>query len=250
MLFRSEVVDYIAVNGAQGQVLLRSPWLFWVCSLCACVFSAALLGLLFFAQHTQTLKVNGQLAWDKALSPVYSPYRGQIKQLAQKESSQLKQGQLLLTIATADGEQPIRVSEAANLAMLLVKPGQQIEAGQLLAQLIPADARLQAEFRVPAQALPYIHEGTKLGLRIDAFPYQKFGMFEGEISQIAGVASGEAQTEKKYRVVVQLPQQATRYFGKTVAFQADMLVDTDIALYQHSLLASMFEPLLAVKGTL
>lgn len=248
MLFRSEVVDYIAINGGQGQVLLRSPKLFWFFSLLACIFSIALLALLFKGQHTQNARAAGQLVWDRAMITILSPSSGMIRHIAKKESSQAQADELLLSLQTSTGEQAIRLPQAGNLAMLMIKPGQQVEAGQVLAQLIPEQARLQAEFRVPASSLPYLQPGKKLALRIDAFPYQKFGMFEGVISEIAGVASADATGEKKYRIVVQMPQQSTRYFGKTVAFRADMAVDTDLPLYQHSLIESMFEPLLAMKG--
>ena len=211
-------------------------------------FSLALLALLFLGQHTQNAKVQGQLVWDRAVIPLLSPYTGYVKNIVQKESSQLTQGQILLDIVSSDGIKEVSIPQAGSLAMLMVKPGQQIETGQVLAQVIPTDARLQAEFKVPPSSLPYIQEGKKLALRIDAFPYQKFGMFDGIVSAISQVGISDGTAEKKYRVVVQLPQQSTRYFNKTTPFQADMLVDTDIPLYQHSLLESMFEPLLAMKG--
>ncbi len=248
MLFRSEVVDHIAGNGGQGQVLLRNPGLFWFFSLLACVFSLALLGLLFFGKHTQNARVTGQLTWDQALSLVASPTTATVQQIQIKESNQVMPGQILFVLLAAGKSYPVYATQAATVGMLLVKPGQYVEVGQTLAQLIPNQARIQAEIKVPANALPYLREGQVLPIRIEAFPYQKFGMFNGVVSDIARVALADQQGEKKYRVIVKMEQQQASYFGKGVAFQADMQVDTELPLYQHSLLDSMFEPLLAMKG--
>ena len=87
-------------------------------------------------------------------------------------------------------------------------------------------------------------------LRFDAFPYQRFGSYQGQVIKTAQaiVLPNEVDMpvtvqEPVYRVEVQLESQQIRAFNNDVPLQSGMLLSADIVLEQRSLLAWLFEPI-------
>ena len=75
-----------------------------------------------------------------------------------------------------------------KIESLSVTLGQMINSGDSLAQIIPANSK--GYFLVlwlPNSSIPYVRMGDKINIRYDAFPYEKFGQFPGEILSISNV---------------------------------------------------------------
>jgi membrane fusion protein len=70
------------------------------------------------------------------------------------------------------------------VAKLIATAQSQIQAGQLIMTVIPSDSNTVAEIRVPSKHFAKMKEGQKVYFKLEAFPYQKYGLFEGEIYQI------------------------------------------------------------------
>jgi hypothetical protein len=61
MLYRREAVEHFYASKSEGQILLRCPAVLWGCSVAALTLCAAVLAILFFASHTQRLRMAGQI---------------------------------------------------------------------------------------------------------------------------------------------------------------------------------------------
>ncbi|WP_273876769.1 HlyD family efflux transporter periplasmic adaptor subunit, partial [Serratia marcescens] len=69
---------------------------------------------------------------------------------------------------------------------LSVTPGQMVNTGDSLAQLIPSNhAIYYLVLWLPNSSVPYVSRGDHINVRYDAFPYEKFGQFPGVIESIA-----------------------------------------------------------------
>lgn len=71
---------------------------------------------------------------------------------------------------------------------LSVTQGQMVNAGDSLAQIVPAES--QGYFLVlwlPNGSVPYVKAGDRINVRFAAFPYEKFGQFAGKILSISSV---------------------------------------------------------------
>jgi membrane fusion protein len=161
------------------------------------------------------------------------------------------------TELSARGELLITAPISGRITNLVAETGANVRAELPLLTIMPDNAELQAILLVPTRAYGFVMPGQRTRLRFDAFPYQRFGLYEGEVIKTAQaiVLPGEvdmpvAVQEPVYRVQVALGQQAIRAYGTTVPLQSGMLLSADIVLEQRSLISWLFEPILSLQGRL
>jgi membrane fusion protein len=87
--------------------------------------------------------------------------RGQLAQLA----AQLAQNE-------SAGGTVLRAPRAGIISTLLVKSGQNVASGQPLLSILPLGSELEAQLLVPSNAIGFVHDGTPVVLRYQAYPYQ------------------------------------------------------------------------------
>lgn len=126
-----------------------------------------------------------------------------------------------------------------------------------LAAMAQLSGQLQAILLVPTRAYDFVSPGQRTRLRFDAFPYQRFGLYEGEVLKTgqAIILPNEIEMpiaiqEPVYRVAVALDAQEIRAYGSSVPLQSGMLLSADIVLEQRSLLSWLLEPILSLQGRL
>lgn len=136
---------------------------------------------------------------------------------------------------------------------VLADRGQTTGAQTLLLSILPAGTQLEAKLLVPSRSIAFIAPGDLVSLRYQAFPYQRFGTFKGQVTEIprSMVAPGEADApialqESAYRVTVKIEAQAVRTERSEVPLQPGMQLDADIWLERRRLVEWLFEPLLTV----
>ncbi|WP_280152260.1 HlyD family efflux transporter periplasmic adaptor subunit [Piscinibacter sp. XHJ-5] len=136
---------------------------------------------------------------------------------------------------------------------VLADRGQTTGAQTLLLSILPGDGRLEAKLLVPSRSIAFIAPGDQVSLRYQAFPYQRFGTFKGQVTEIPRtmVAPGEADgpvalQESAYRVTVKIEAQAVRTERSEVPLQPGMQLDADIWLERRRLVEWLFEPMLTV----
>ena len=161
------------------------------------------------------------------------------------------------TELSARGEMLITAPISGRVTNLVAETGANVRAELPLLTIMPDNAELQAILLVPTRAYGFVMPGQRTRLRFDAFPYQRFGLYEGEVIKTAQaiVLPGEvdmpvAVQEPVYRVQVALGQQEIRAYGNTVPLQSGMLLSADIVLEQRSLISWLFEPILSLQGRL
>ncbi len=138
-----------------------------------------------------------------------------------------------------------------------VHPGQSVSQQKSLLTIIPLDTVLYAELFLPSRAIGFISEGQKVLFRYDAFPYQRFGLYEGTVLQVAQavITPEEAgiplpTNESVYRVKVSLGSQFVETYGKRLALQSGMSLSADIILEERSLGEWLFAPIYSLRGKL
>lgn len=152
----------------------------------------------------------------------------------------------------------LRAPRAGIVSTLLAKPGQHVAVGQSLLSILPHGASLQAQLLVPSRAVGFITPGSRVVLRYQAYPYQKFGQQYGEVASISRSAlspeavialTGHAAKQPLYRVKVKLDRQRILVYGKPHTLKPGMALSADIMMDRRSLLQWVFEPLYGLKGS-
>jgi membrane fusion protein len=192
-----------------------------------------------------------QIQWENQLQTLPVEQQRQLQQL-QAERLQFEQQK---TELLARGEVLLTAPVAGRVTNLVVSMGQQLQGSQVLMQLLPESGFLYAQLLVPTRAFGFIQPGQTTWLRFDAFPYQRFGLYQGEVSQLSKAVlmaqdpdSPVQIQEPVYQVQVQLNQQFIEAYGERLPLQAGMLLSADIVLEQRSVLSWLLEPLFSLKG--
>lgn len=146
----------------------------------------------------------------------------------------------------------LRAPRDGIISAVLPKAGQTVSAGQSLLSILPAGSTLQAQLLVPSRAIGFIDPGSKVVLRYEAFPYQKFGQQYGTVIDVSRSALtspeitallGEQSQQPLYRVQVALNRQYVLAYGHDEPIKPGMALQADILMDRRSLLEWVFEPL-------
>lgn len=137
------------------------------------------------------------------------------------------------------------------------QPGQSVAASASLATIIPQEAGLEAHLLAPSKAIGFVETGQTVLLRINAFPYQKFGQVRGtviavdqspvlDVAPISNSVSREESGDPLYRVAVKLERESLLGYGKSQKFKVGMTLEADIRQERRRLARWVIDPLLNI----
>jgi membrane fusion protein len=190
--------------------------------------------------------------------------RSELKQLpirAEKMMSEYKRQLAVLEqqIIETKGRESysIKSSISGHVTSIQSKVGQSVGSHQPLLAILPDDAVFLAELFIPSRAIGFIEVDKEVLIRYDAFPYQRFGLYKGTISNVAEsiFLPGELPipvtlNEPVYRAKIKLDSQYVSAFSKQLTIQSGMLLDADIILEKRSFIEWILEPLYSLKGNI
>ncbi|MCL2914998.1 HlyD family efflux transporter periplasmic adaptor subunit [Shewanella corallii] len=134
--------------------------------------------------------------------------------------------------------------------------GEFIRKGNVLATLIPKGSQLQAELYVPADAIGFIQSGQTVAMRYSAFPYQHFGVQNGQVVNVSKVISlpEELETSIKlegavYKVTVAIESQSINAKGDDIPLEAGMELEASIKLEKRSLMQWILDPIYSLRDS-
>jgi len=148
----------------------------------------------------------------------------------------------------------IRAPVAGRVSTLQATVGQNAHPQRLQLEIIPEEAALQAELFITARAIGFVEPGQPVRLLFEAFPYQHFGTYRGQVVKVSQTILTSTDTggpiklnEPAYRVIASLERQDIDVHGKKIALQPDMLLRADILLEWRSLMSWLLSPLRSVR---
>lgn len=135
--------------------------------------------------------------------------------------------------------------------------GKAVDARYPLMVIIPEDPTFYAEAYVPTRAAGFLREGLKVRVMFDAFPYEKFGSFDGVVEFISRsiLAPSEIETpvkleEATYKIKIKLIDQKIASKGELLRIQSGMTLKATIVLEKRNLLERMLDPINLVRNRL
>ena len=144
----------------------------------------------------------------------------------------------------------LRAARAGRVTGLQVREGESVQSKIPLLSIIPAASSLEAHLYVPTRAIGLVKTGQLVRLQYDAFPYQKYGVYQGEIIGITETIFSPTEldvpvpiSEPVYRIIVKLDIQHLEAFGRQLTLQAGMTLNAEIIYDQRSLISWLLEPI-------
>ncbi|WP_082601407.1 HlyD family secretion protein [Achromobacter sp. Root83] len=143
---------------------------------------------------------------------------------------------------------------------LLSEVGAMVDGSIPIASIVPLNSTLRAELYAPSRSIGFVHPGDVVLLRIQAYPYQKFGQRAArirsvsvaafsisELSRLTGSLPGadlNNNQEQYYRISVNI-EPGDLDPKRTLPLVAGMMVDADILRDRRTIFEWIFEPLFA-----
>jgi membrane fusion protein len=169
--------------------------------------------------------------------------------------------------AEARREIVVIAPQDGTITTIFAELGGQASPASPLLLIVPAGAKLDAHLYGPSRAMGFVHPGQRVLLRYEAYPYQKFGHYDGTVSSVSrsAVSPGElppqlagnagvtgsaagAPAEPVYRITVSLNRQTVTAYGAQVPLQPGMQLEADVALETRRLYEWLLEPLYTITG--
>ncbi len=165
----------------------------------------------------------------------------------QQEEVQRRGARTVLLKAPIDG----------TISGLLATPGQSASTNTTLTSIVPANSTLDAVLYIPSTAMGFIKTGQRVRISYDAFPYQRFGQYQGTVSSVSQTdipmaTSGGAEGDRRavFMVRVKLDQPSVRAYGTDIALRPGHTLTADIEIDRRRLIRWMLDPLFAFSGKL
>lgn len=170
------------------------------------------------------------------------------RQLAQADAK----GSLLITAPT-DGK----------ISSLSVTPGQMVNAGDSLAQLVPAkNSPFFLIAWLPNESLPYVKPGEHINIRYEAYPFEKYGQFPGKVQSVSSAPVSEQELSSYssaprdangkvngpyYKVLVSLDKNQLNWHGEQLNLSSGMKAESTMFLEKRPLYQWMLSPYYSMK---
>jgi len=148
----------------------------------------------------------------------------------------------------------VRAPIAGYVSSLQASVGQLADPRRLQLQIVPSDSTLRAELFIPARAIGFVEVGQEVKILYDAFPYQHYGTYRGQIVSVSqttvtgnDIVVPVTLTGPAYRAIVALDRPYIDSYGKRVPLQPDMLLKADVILEKRTLVNWILNPLLSSR---
>jgi membrane fusion protein len=211
------------------------------------------------AQSRQQMLERNSLALQKELNTILSDLQQAPNRATNRASEFDRQ------IASVEQE-AAEIESRRELQVLAPQAGKvtasQGELGQVvtptnpIVSILPVDSKFEAVLYLPSRAIGFVENGQTVQLRYAAYPFQKFGQYEGRITEISRTALSveelkvinPEQREGLYRLKVTPTAQQVMAYGKPAELQDGMQLEADILIDKRKLYEWVLEPLLSLTG--
>ncbi len=159
----------------------------------------------------------------------------------------------------------IKANASGVVTSLNAEVGQQVSSTTPLLNIVPAQSQLEAHLYIPSSAIGFVKLNQSIRLRFQAYPYQRFGQAQGNISSISETTMNTQEltnlgefnnslamnkNEAVYLIKVKLQQQSMKAYGENKRLKVGMTFDADVLQEKRKLYEWVLEPLYSITGKL
>jgi HlyD family secretion protein len=117
-----------------------------------------------------------------------------------------------------------------------------VQAGEELLSILPDGDQLVLEVKVLNRDIGFIREGMKAKVKLATFPFQEFGIIDGEVIQVSPNAIVEKDLGLVFPTRIKLKQNSLKVRGQDVTFTPGMAATGEIVTRKKSILTFLIEP--------
>lgn len=139
--------------------------------------------------------------------------------------------------------------------------GEAASAGQVLMTVVPKGTRLEIEAQLLNKDKGFVRQGHAVRVKLEAFPFTKYGTLNGEVASISNDAISQVQADASaqqpsqaapqqsagplvFPVRIALEEQSIMIDGEEVPLTPGMAVQAEVKTGQRRVIEFLFDPLL------
>lgn len=123
----------------------------------------------------------------------------------------------------------------------VVKPAQE------LMRIVPDGGAMEVEAWVQNKDIGFVNEGQAVEIKVQTFPFTKYGVIDGEILNISDDAVQNEDLGLVYTAQVSMDKSTMQVNGKTVNLSPGMAVTAEVKIGKRRIIEYLLSPLLRYK---
>jgi HlyD family secretion protein len=165
-------------------------------------------------------------------------------ELAQIESKIADTGNLLVSAEAKLNQRSLTAPVAGIVyALNLNNPGRVLQAGETVLEIAPHQAPLVLTAALPIHQAGFVELGMPAQIKLDAYPYQDYGMILGTITSISTDAKSDEQLGAVYEIEVELQRNYITEGQRQIPFKAGQSATVDIVICRRRIIDVWLEPI-------
>ncbi|HEY3821985.1 MAG TPA: HlyD family efflux transporter periplasmic adaptor subunit [Polyangiaceae bacterium] len=144
-----------------------------------------------------------------------------------------------------DSELEIVTPRAGTVQSLAVfDKGDVLQPGALVAYVVPASEELVVRAELPSDGIAFVRDGQEVRVKLDAYPFQDFGVFYGSVTRVAADATRagtDSKREATYGVEVRVANVPHRG-GELLRLRPGMTGQAEFTVRRERIITSLLHP--------
>ena len=120
--------------------------------------------------------------------------------------------------------------------------GEVTEPGQTIVEIAPEGAPLVLKALLPTNEAGFAEVGMPAQIKIDAFPYQDFGVINGTVEYISPDVEPHEQLGPCYELMVSFDQDTISNRGQEIALKVGQTGEVEVVLRRQRIIDVLFDP--------
>lgn len=172
----------------------------------------------------------------------------QLQQLEMKAAelqAKIAETKILLREAQANLDSTVlRVPvDGVIFSLNLQNEGELAQSGQVVAEVAPTTAPLVLSAALPSREAGLVEVGMVAQIKLDAFPYQDYGIITGKVTSISPDAKSHETMGTVYELEIALDQDSISHENQDVQLRAGQTANAEIVIRQRRIIDVIFEPI-------
>lgn len=126
-------------------------------------------------------------------------------------------------------------------------PGRVVSPAEPLLVIVPADAPLQVEARIPNADIGFVAIGDPVEIKVDAFPFTRFGTLRGRLVDLSGSTVEDEELGLVYEATVEI-EDPSEEAERRIRLSPGMLASVEIRTGTRTVLDYLLSPVRRTAG--
>jgi hemolysin D len=166
--------------------------------------------------------------------------------------SKINENTVLISAAKTKAKQRyVNAPSSGKITLLNVKqPGEVIQLGQAIGEIAPEGKPLVLTTVLPSQDAGFVKTGMAVKVKLDAFPYQDYGVVEGKVTAVSLDSKLVEGVGQVYKVDIELSKNAIQAKGESVPLKSGQTATGEIVTRHRRIIDVLLDPLKKMQGSI